>query len=280
MNETIINFLKSLNADLKQINSFEDCKIKRDYDVNPIISRNIIFKSKKENKKISIADVVGYDYRCMNLDTNLLNNLSWFFDRDGDSYHSRSVSMLDIPQNEVMEQLDYSFKREPICLTEVDSGKYNIGSNGMHRFHVIKTHFLNELSKINPKDKIAIKRLKEKYSFVANITEIDFVKTYSAYMLKLLDENLSLENHYNADYELTDKSCLINYLNPEEKVVLTDNQLIETVNKKLNKFLRTASRKEVKQFNETIKNSFKFESFKDYYDFTLNQNQKGEREWS
>ena len=237
MNETIINFLKSLNIDLEKFNSLEGSRVQRDYDVNPILSRFTMYKAKKENKKISIADVAGYDYRYMNLSTNLLNNLSGFFDKDGDGYHRRSVSMLDIPQAQVMSQLDYSFKREPICVVEVDKGVYNIGNNGLHRFHIIKTHFLDELSKVNPKDKSAIKRLEDKYSFVANVSELDFVKSYSAFLLKLLDENIKLENHYNSNFELTDKSCLIDYSKADEKIILTNDQLIEIVNKKINQFL-------------------------------------------
>ena len=150
----------------------------------------------------------------------------------------------------------------------------------MHRFHVMKTHFLNELSKLNPNDKNSIKKLKEKYSFVANVSELDFVKTYSNFLLNLLDNNLKLETHFNSSFEITDKSCLINYLNSEEKTILNDNQLIELVNKKMNNFLKTASRKEIKEFNEKVNNAFKFESFKEYYNFSLKQNEQGEREWN
>lgn len=280
MNETVVNFLKSLNIDIKKFNFLEGAKVKRNSDVNPILSRYGIFNPSQEDMRVSINDVVGYDYRCMSLDTNLLENLSWFFDRDGDNYHSRSVSMLDIPQSQVMEQLNNSFKREPIYLIEVDKGKYNIGNNGMHRYHILKTHFLDELSKINPKDKEAIKTLQEKYSFDAKISEIDFVKSYSAFLLNLLDKNLALEIYYNDDFELTDKTQLINYSKPEEKKVLTDEQLIEVVNKKINYFLKTANRKEIKEFKEVVKNASQFESFKNYYDVSLKQNQQGEREWN
>ena len=280
MNKTIIDFLNSLDVDIEKVNSFDGAKIKRDFDINPILSRFVMYKKNKEEKKVSINDVVGYDYRFSNHDAIILNNLSDYFDRDGDGYHNRSVSMLDIPQGQIMSELSKSFKIEPICLVEVDKAVYNIGSNGLHRYHVIKTHFLNELSKINPEDKVAIKRLKEKYSFEARISEIDYVKSYSAYLLNLLDDNLKLEHHYNSDYEMTEKSRLTSYLNPELEMVLTDEQLIEIVNKQMNRFLNNASRKERKEFTEKLKNTLKFESFKDYYENSLNQNQKGEPEWS
>lgn len=280
MNETIRNFLNLLNINEEKFNSLEGSRIKKDADVNPILSRFALYKNREDNKKVSIADVVGYNYNSQGLSNGLISNLSEFFDKDGDNYHSRSVSMLDIPQSEIMNELDYSFKREPMCLLEVDKGVYNIGDNGLHRFHILKTHYLDELSKLDTNDKNAVKKIKEKYSFNANVSEIDYLKSYSAFMLKLLDENLYLESHYDSNYELTGKSRLINYEKPEEEIILTDDQLVEMVNQKYNQFLKEASRKEAKQIKEIIKESSKFESFTEFYDLALNQNQKGEREWN
>lgn len=280
MNETIKNFLKLLNIDEEKFNSLEGSRIKKDVDVNPILSRFALYKNQEDNKRVSIADVVGYNYGSQGLSRGLISNLSEFFDKDGDNYHSRSVSMLDIPQSKIMNELDYSFKREPICLLEVDKGVYNIGNNGLHRFHILKTHYLDELSKLGTSDKNAVKKLKEKYSFNANVSEIDYIKSYSAFMLKLLDKNLNLESHYDSNYELTGKSRLINYENPEDEIILTDDQLVEMVNKKYNQFLKETSKKEAKQIKEIMKESSKFESFIEFYDLALNQNQKGEREWN
>ena len=107
MNETVQKFLETMNVDIEKFNLLEESQIKNDKDVNAIISRFSFFKPKKENKKISIADVVGYDYGWRSLEGgSIINNLSGFFDKNGDSYHSRSVSMLDIPQGEVIKQLE------------------------------------------------------------------------------------------------------------------------------------------------------------------------------
>lgn len=280
MNETILNFIKSLNIDVEKVNTLEGSEIKRAYDVNPILARFTLYKNRDKNQKISIADVVGYDYGYMDIGKNLINNLSSFFDRDGDTYHSRSVSMLDIPQNQVMKQLKDSMEIEPICLIEVDNGVYNIGSNGMHRFNVMKIHYLNELSKINPKDKYAIKELNEKYKFDAKVSEIDLVKSYSSFMLNYLDKNVYLENEYDDNYQFTGNARLIDYSNPEEDKILTNEQLIEVVNKKLNQFLKTASKIEQKQFNQIVKDASRYESFNEYCNQILKQNGKGEQEWS
>lgn len=280
MNETIINFLKSLNINEEKVNSLDESRIKNNFDVNSILANFVIYKSQRKIANVSIANIVGYDYNCMDLGTNFFNNMSNFFDKDGDNYHRRSVSMLEIPQNQIMNQLKPSFEREPICLLEVDKGVFNIGSNGLHRFQVIKSHYLDELSKINSKDINSLKNLREKYSFPANISEIDYIKSYSSFILNLVNKNLRLENHLNSNYERTGKSCLINILNPNEKNILSNDQLLEVVQKNINKFLKTASKKEVKNFNETIKNASKFESFKNFYDFDLQKIQEGELEWN
>lgn len=280
MNETIRNFLELLNINYDKFNSLEGSKLQKASDINPILSRFSMFKTKSEYKKISVADIVGYDYHYMDSEPNLLNSLSNYFDRNGDGYHSRSVSMLDIPQEQIMTQLDSSFQKEPMSLMEVDNGIYNISSNGLHRFHVIKTHYLNELSKLNPNDKTGIKNLKEKYSFIANVSEIDYLKSYSAFLLNILDNNLAIELHYNSDYEFTGKICLTDYSKDDEKTILDDNQLKDFVNKKINKFLRTASHSERKQFDEILNRASKYESFQNFYNDMLKQNQSGGFEWN
>lgn len=280
MNETIRKFLKSLNIDFDSFNSLEGANIRKFADINPILSKYSVFKSKISNKKVSIVDIVGYDYNCMNLGTNLLDNLSWFFDEKGNSYHRRSVPMLDIPKEQVMTQLESSFRKEPVCLIEVESGIYNIGNNGLHRFHVIKTHYLNELSKLNSNNKNEIKKLNGKYSFTANISEIDFIKSYSAFLLNILDNNLAIELHYNSNFEFTGKSCLINYLKPDEKVILTDNQLVEMVQNKIYHFNKEASISEKTQFNKYLNNALKYESFQNYYNEYIKQIQHGGFTWN
>lgn len=281
MNNTILNFLKSLNINYDKIDSLEASQVKNVADVNWVISRYSFFKPKSETKLISIEDVVGYDYSWRGLSKgNLINNMSDFFDKDGDSYHSRSVSMLEIPSSQVMQQLDYSFMREPIHLSEVDSGVYNIGNNGLHRFHVIKVHYLNELLKLNPQDKIAKKHLREKYSFMANVSEIDFIKTYSAFLLKSLNNNIQVETYYNEKYELTDNVCLTLNDNYDEKIILSNEQLIDFVNKQMKTFLKTAHKKEKNLFMDKVKLAYdNFDSFKNYYDNILKQKSQEEIAW-
>ena len=56
MNETIVNFLKSLNIDIEKFNSLDGAKIKMDSDINPILSRFVIFNPKTENRSWPFRD--------------------------------------------------------------------------------------------------------------------------------------------------------------------------------------------------------------------------------
>ena len=98
-------------------------------------------------------------------------------------------------------------------------------------------------------------------------------------MLSLLDRNLKLQSHYNEDYELTEKTCLISDYDFDE-IVLTNDQLIELVNEKIKQFYKTASKSEKDRFNEIVKTASKFETFKEYFNVSLKESQKGEREWN
>lgn len=280
MNKTIQEFLKRLGLDALKAKELEECKAKRGFDVNKVVCCYGFFKPKKRVKKVSIADVIGCDYNYGSSD-NIIDNLASFFDEKGETYHTRSLSMLNIPLGEAMSAFEESNKKEPICLNEVDSGKYIVSQNGMHRFHVMKMHYLSELSKLNPQDKMAIRRLREKYSFDSKVNEIDFVKTYSAYMISLLDDDLKLENDYDADWQLTGKSCLKSYSDSERNLVLNDEQLADFVIKKYKEFLQTKSKDEKDRLLEELEKTYSsHDSFKDFYDYKIRKVERGEMgEW-
>lgn len=276
MNETIQAFFKRIGIDVQKVKELEECKAKRGFDVNKVVCCYGLFKPKKRVKKVSIVDVIGCDYNYGSSD-NIIDNLASFFDEKGETYHTRSLSMLNIPLGEAMSAFEESNKKEPICLNEVDSEKYIVSQNGMHRFHVMKMHYLSELSKLNPQDKMAIRRLREKYSFDSKVNEIDFVKTYSAYMISLLDDDLKLENDYDADWQLTGKSCLKSYSDSERNLVLNDEQLADFVIKKYKEFLQTKSKEKKDRLLEELKVTYKnYDSFKDFYDYKIRKVERGE----
>lgn len=271
MNETIKKFLNRLDIDVEKFDSMQAARIKSGADINSVISKFQLYQC-GDTMMVSIGNIVGYDCGNWGLDnSNIINNLSNFFDENGESYHKRSVSMLEIPEGELLNKLNASFISEPICLKEVEKDVYNISQNGMHRYHVLRMHYLNELSKLDPQDENAKKNLDEKYSLQAYVTQLDFVKTYSAFLLNLMDDDIVARNHYDEDWNLTEKVCLSSYSAPERKLILSNTELVEYVNIQMNNFLKNASQEEIDRFDKQACEAYdKFESFRQYCDKNLN----------
>lgn len=73
-----------------------------------------------------------------------------FFGDKNDGYHTRSLGMLDYTSEEIVPKLQNSFEVEPMILDEVDDGKYCISTNGMHRYTILRIHYLlDKLKKQN-----------------------------------------------------------------------------------------------------------------------------------
>lgn len=266
MNDTILDFLKLLDIDYVDFCKMQGSQIKTGRDINKIAARFSIFKPDRVVKKVSIADVVGFSGA---EETDLVNSMPQFFDRDGDGYHSRSASMLEIPSSEIMEKLKPSFTREPMHLVEVDKGIYNIGNNGMHRFHVLKMHYLHELSQLKQKDGAGATKLKDKYSFDAVVSELDFIKTYSAYVLYLINPDITVINQ-SVNWKYTGNAAVTFDSQPGKEIILSDSELIEFVKSQIKSYLKNASRKESKSYSEQIRESAQtYDSFKNYYESNL-----------
>ena len=179
MNDTVREFFKFLDVDPDAIASLEKSKIKNANSVNPILFNWAIYKPGYPFKPISIEDIVGHDRRTQG---SLVYDLQNYFDRDGDGYYKRSVSLLNINSEELMNKLANSFMGDPVHVNEYDENVYGIGSNGLHRFHVIKMHYLTELLR----DPQAERELRKKYTFPVKVTSLDFTKTYSSYLINSL----------------------------------------------------------------------------------------------
>ena len=96
-------------------------------------------------------------------------------------------------------------------------------------------------------------------------------------MISLLDDDLKLENDYDADWGLTGKSCLKSYSDSEKKVVLNEEQLTDFVIKKYKEFLRTKSKDEKDRLLEELEKTYSsHDSFKDFYDYKIRKVERGE----
>ena len=175
---------------------------------------------------MSIADIVGYEYGWRNIEPNIFKSLDSFFDRDGDGYHSRSVGLLDYSTDELLEVLKPSYYSEPIKVSEIDEGKYVVSGNGLHRFTVLKCHFLQDCLKANSEEEL--ERLREKYTIPVSISHLSYEKTYSNFLNSFFDLGLGIRSEYDSNYETTG-NVIVSTKN-EEKFIFDDNSLIDYIN--------------------------------------------------
>ncbi len=268
MNKTILKFISNQNIDMEKIEKLNEKRVDSLDDINWIIRNYNIPKNSYIPKKVCIADIEGYDYKFMNLDNkNIINNMSFFYDEEKSGYTTRSISLLDITSEDIIEKLKNSFHNDPICLIEADEGKYIIGTNGLHRYHVIRAHYLKEISQLKNNDLGELNNIKSKYVFETLVSEIDFFKTYTSFLLQTMakyqNRNIDLMADYDIYVGLTGKIVLKDY-DAGTQHILDDEQLYSILQNSFQSFLsdKSINKKEFKEFFETIKKAQdNFESF-------------------
>ncbi len=70
-------------------------KIKTKEEINPILYFCYI-TGEREFKKVSVVNILGFDYMCYNLENNLCKNMNYFFNEQGTGYQRRSISMIEM----------------------------------------------------------------------------------------------------------------------------------------------------------------------------------------
>lgn len=261
MNKTILKFIANQDINMGKIEKLNEKRVNSLNDINWIVERYNLLKNSYIPKKVCIADIEGYNYAFMNLDNkNIINNMPFFYDEEKDGYATRSLSLLDIPSQDIIDKLEYSFEHDPICLNEADEGKYVIGTNGLHRYHVIRAHYLKELSLLNKNDAESLEKLKEKYTFETLVSEVDFYKTYSSFLLQTIarfqDRNIDVSSDYDMYTGLTGNVVFKNY-DEGTQTVLDDEKLGLALKDSLENFLTNKSipKKKFKEFFEIIKDA-------------------------
>lgn len=229
MNSMIENFLEKNNINLDN-NNTSLYSVKSVSEINPILYRHFL-PGEHIKKYISIADILGYDYECMGLSTNLIFNLDHFFDSNGSTYQKRSIKMLEMERDEVVESLENLCLKDTAYVQECENNKYVVTTNGMHRYHALRFHYLNELSQIDPNDNEKIKQLKQKYIIQVEVTPVDYLKTYSYFLLRKINPQIRLDVEYDSSSKLTGNSELTY---KDKKNILTDEQLLDLIMRKIN----------------------------------------------
>ena len=225
-NKTVNNFLNEKNIDSSFIENNEKAVCYNKRDINFIVSKYGMYKSKNV-QRVCIDDVVG-KYRGKT--QKVLNELNELFNEEAESYKKRSVSMLKYDSEEVINCLKESFVAEPIELKEIKKGKYIIGNNGMHRVNLLRVHYFNELKKCNSSEQI--KDLKRKYTIDVNVEMLDVIKTYSRYLISLINSDITIEDEIDENILKTENVILFDEHNNSKK--LDNNQLLKFVISNIN----------------------------------------------
>ena len=248
MNNTIKKFLESQGVDVNSQQFLNSAKL--DYDHNGIVKSHGIYKEEVP-LKISVSKVrSGNDTFPETSLEGMAEALGCYFNENGSGYEKRSLGMLEYSSEEIVDQLESSFTTAPMSLYECGQDSYEIGYNGMHRYHILKFHYLKELLSIDYDDKAAIEELDKKYSIEYMVRPVDYIKTYCAYFLDRTKQcdKITVENEL-VNYAITDKAIVRQVSGQEIKSEVMDNAvLIATVRKQLNKFLENDTNPQVRSF--------------------------------
>ena len=124
----------------------------------------------------------------------------------------------------------------------------------MHRVNLLKVHYLNECKNCSNRDEIV--NLNEKYIIDVIVEKLDVIKTYSKYILSLVDRNLLIEDELDDRYKKTGN--VIMYDDNEAYRVYNNAKLVEYVKNRIGELKNVESNIELIQLYKSD------EYFKDY----------------
>ncbi|MDD2518926.1 MAG: hypothetical protein PHG18_03465, partial [Bacilli bacterium] len=223
LNDDVLDFIKKNNMDLKKLLQNDSSQLSTTNDINRIIG-NYGYFSEEEDAFVSVADIVGYNCIQDQQNKNIFLNFDNFFDSQGDGYHSRSIGMLNYSSEEIIEGLRYSFKEEPIVVEAITEGKHLISTNGLHRYTVLRSHFVNESYGLD-EDSIEYKKVREKYTIPVKLKKVDLIKTYANFLLSTHpDFEIFMSSEFDNNYRYTGRVIL--ELPNNKRLTLDDDELI------------------------------------------------------
>ena len=222
MNQTMKNFLERNGINSDKIPEGLNKKLTNPDGFNKYLN---YFHVSKRNKKqqVCIADVMGSDL--FEGTGNIYDLMEKFYDEYGDMYHSRSVDLLKIPSEQIMERLSESFSDDPIKLAEYE-GKYFVSVNGNHRVFAMYLNYLLESQNADTPEKL--EALKKKYTFPAIVGETELDKSYANFILQFKTSKKYIElvqNETENYYIIAD--------NGKRRRVISDSEIDEFVRNSL-----------------------------------------------
>lgn len=229
MNDDVRKFIEINNINVSQINSELASHIYTPNEINSITSEYGMYCAKSQ-MLISVSKILGYDRQWRGIPSNIVESLSSFFDSKGDGYHSRSVGLLKYQSDEILSKLERSFEIEPIIVDEIDTDKYVISTNGLHRYSVLKVHYLNELCKAKDGG-IELSDVERKYQIPVFARELDYTKTYCNFLLRENGIVKRVESELDENYRYTGNTRIYNF--DKSEIIFTNEQLLEFTKMKM-----------------------------------------------
>ena len=159
-----------------------------------------------------------------------------------------------------MQTLEDSFESEPIVVHHIHENNNMIHTNGLHRYTVLRTHFLNESYGLD-KESEEYQALRQKYTFPAKIISVDLVKTYSNFLLSI-NPNLKfyVRMEYDENWKMTGNVEIT--INGMDKQILNDEQLITLTRETI---LSSLDSHTMKSIEKAIENNEEFAKYIETY---------------
>ena len=199
LDPTTLEFARSLGIDLDAFVNNPKNDYKSTRDVNPIVHGYGVFDTVSKPIMISIADLVGHDDCRERKGNNILFTFHQFYDRyGGTTYQSRALSLLEYKSGE--ELLEGLRRRNDdtrdMRVKEVEEGKYVISGNGLHRFSVLRFHYLADLSKKEKSEE----ELRELYTIPVTLdSKVNLFKTYCNFIICRANNNIKFITFYTGE---------------------------------------------------------------------------------
>ncbi len=256
LSPTTMKFVRSLDFDIEEFlkNPYNDYKTS--YDINPIISKYGVFDQIDETYEVSVADLLGHDgiINCGSYKgTNILYTFENFFKIHGDSYHTRALGLLDYQSGEQLLAELQSRNNDTLDMRirKIENGKYIVSGNGLHRFTVLRFHYLLDLMK-NQKTK---EELRELYKIPVKLDSVaNLKKSYCNYFIQKANPNISC-----ISFDYKQDAIIIYYKSGEQSPVLNEEKLLSLAVESVH-MLDDNSLKEVSYFYHSC------QSFKEFID--------------
>lgn len=221
---TTIDFINSFNFDVESFMLNPNNNYQSSLDINPIISKYGVFDYFDEERVISVADLVGHDgiVNCGGYKgKNILHTFENFFERNGDGYHTRSLSLLEYKSGEqlIRELEGRDNDTKDMKVRQIEDGKYIISGNGLHRFSVLRFHYLlDSMKKEKSEDE-----LRELYKIPVNlVSRTNNKNTYCNYLIQKANPDI-----YHISFDYKEDEITIHYYSTEQMKIINEEMLIK-----------------------------------------------------